>query len=107
MEMPKEETVFGVDINREKDIVRLNDQLYKYKKQLEELNLRAINYKFQLVEFQLFINKSNLELFKKQLRVIKSAIHVSEADVLLAEEDLSKEQRVYFTHKDSFRQQIE
>ena len=106
LELPKEEGS-SIDTAREKEIIRLNEQLYKYKKQLEELNLRAITYNAQLLEFQLFINKSFLELFKKQLRVIKSAIHVSEADVLLAEEDLAKEQRNYFAQKDIVRQQLE
>ena len=35
--------------------------------------------------------------------MVKSAIHVSEADVTLAEEDLAKEQKTYFSHKDSLR----
>src|SRR5581483_8818538 len=91
-ELPKDDGLFGSDSQKEKEILRLNEQLYKYKKQLEELSLRDARYKSLLIEFQLFINKSHLELFKKQLRIIKSAIHVSEADVLLAEEDLAKEQ---------------
>lgn len=106
-ELSKEDNSFGAELFKEKEIIRLTDQLFKYKKQHEELNLRAMNYKAQLLDFQLFINKSHLELFKKQLRVIKSAIHVSEADVLLAEEDLAKEQRSYFSHKDTLRQQLE
>ncbi len=106
-EHTKEEDIFGSDTMQEKDIIRLVEQLYKYKRQLEELNVKVITYKGRLVEFQIFLNKSHLELFKKQLRAIKSAIQVSEADVVLAEEDLAKEQHGYFAHKDALRLQLE
>jgi len=87
----------------EKEIIKIEDHLYKYKKQLADLRLKEITYQIKSMEFQLFLAKSHLDLFKKQLRIVKSAIHVSEADVTLAEEDLAKEQKVYFSHKDSLR----
>jgi small-conductance mechanosensitive channel len=104
-ELSKEDSVLTADSVREKEIFKFEEQLYKYKKQLEELKLKEIHYKTSLIEFQLFIAKANLELFKKQLRMIRSSIHVNEADVLMAEEDLAKEQRTYFTQKDHLRQQ--
>jgi small-conductance mechanosensitive channel len=100
-------TVFNEDYEREKEIIKLEDHLYKYKKQLTDIRLKEINYHIKLVEFQLFLAKSYLDLFKKQLRIVKSAIHVSEADVSLAEEDLAKEQKTYFSHKDALRQDRE
>jgi small-conductance mechanosensitive channel len=94
---------FITNIEQEKEIIRLEDHLYKYKKQLADLRLKAIGYQMDAVEFQLFMAKSHLDLFKKQLRIVKSAIHVSEADLTLAEEDLAKEQKTYFSHKDALR----
>jgi len=93
--------------NYEKDLFKIEEQFYKYKKQLEEIRLKEINHKSLLVEFQLFTIKAQLDLLKKQLRTTKSAIHVSESDVLLAEEELTKDQRAYFTQKDLLRQQHE
>jgi small-conductance mechanosensitive channel len=107
IEMAGAESPFGTDIERDKELFKLEDRIYKYKKQLAEVRLREIGYKVLLVEFQHFIAKAHLDLFKKQLRIIKSAIHVSEADVALAEEDLAKEQKAYFTQKDLLRQQRE
>lgn len=96
-------SAFGADYEREKEVIRLEDHLYKYKKQLTDMRFKEINYQIKSLEFQLFMAKSYLDLFKKQLRIVKSAIHVSEADVALAEEDLAKEQKIYFSHKDSLR----
>lgn len=96
-------SALGGDLDREKEIIKLEDNLYKYKKQLADIRFKEVNYQIKLLEFQLFIAKSHLDLFKKQLRIVKSAIHVSEADVTLAEEDLSREQKTYFSHKDSLR----
>lgn len=88
---------------QEKEIIKLEDHLYKYKKQLADMRFQEITYQLKSVNFQLFIAKSHLDLFKKQLRMVKSAIHVSEADVTLAEENLAKEQKIYFSHKDALR----
>jgi small-conductance mechanosensitive channel len=95
--------VLGSDSEHEREILKLEDHLYKYKKQLADIRFKEINYQMKSVELQLFMAKSYLDLFKKQLRIVKSAIHVSEADVSLAEEDLAKEQKIYFTHKDTLR----
>ncbi|HSC25522.1 MAG TPA: mechanosensitive ion channel domain-containing protein [Candidatus Babeliales bacterium] len=91
----------------EKEIIKIEDHFYKYKKQLADLRLKEITYQIKLIENQLFLAKSYFDLFKKQLRIVKSAIHVSEADVTLAEEDLAKEQKLYFTHKDTLRNERE
>ena len=100
-------SVLGAHFEQEKEVARLEDLLYKYKKQLADMKLKLITYQIKTIEFQLFLAKSYLDLFKKQLRVVKSAIHVSEADITLAEEDLAKEQKTYFSQKDSFRQDRE
>jgi small-conductance mechanosensitive channel len=93
----------GENSEQEKEIMHLEDHLYTYKKQLADIRLKEITIQMKSMEFQLFMAKSYLDLFKKQLRTIKSAIHVSEADITLAEEDLAKEQKAYFSHKDSLR----
>jgi len=98
---------YNATIDQEKELIKLEDHLYKYKKQLADLRLKAINYQMNSVEFQLFMAKSHLDLFKKQLRIVKLAIHVSEADITLAEEDLAKEQKIYFSHKDTLRHERE
>lgn len=91
------------DSEHEKEIIRLEDHLYKYKKQLADIRLKEITNQIKSVETQLFLAKAHLDLLKKQFRIVKSAIHVSEADVTLSEEDLAKEQKLYFSHKDSLR----
>ncbi len=91
----------------DREIIRLEDHLYKYKKQLADERFKEITYQLKLIELQLFITRSHLDLFKKQLKIVKSAIHVSEVDVTRAEEDLSKEQKNYFAHKDASRQERE
>ncbi len=91
------------DTEHEKEIIKLEDHLYKYKKQLADIRFKEINYRIKSLELQLFLAKSYLDLFKKQLRIVKSAIHVSEADLALAEEELAREQKTYFSHKDSLR----
>jgi len=96
-------SALGGDSEHEKEIIKLEDHLYKYKKQLADMRLKEITYQMKSIEFQLFLARAHLDLFKKQLRVVKSAIHVSEADVTLAEEELAKEQKIYFSHKDSLR----
>ena len=101
------EPTFAVDIERDKDLFKLEDRVYKYKIQLNKIKLREIRYKILSIEFQLFLTKGQLDVFKKHLRIIKSAIHVSEADIALAEEDLTKEQKAYFSSKESFQQQRE
>ena len=98
---------FIANIEQEKELIRLEDYLYKYKKQLADLRFKAISYQMSAVEFKLFMAKSHLDLFKKQLRIVKSAIHVSEADLTIAEEELAKEQKIYFSHKDAFRHERE
>lgn len=88
---------------QEKEIIKIEDHLYKYKRQLADIRLKEINYQIKAIELQLFMARAHLDLFKKQLRIVKSAIHVSEADIILSEEELAKEQKVYFSHKDSLR----
>ena len=95
--------LLGSESEQEKEIIKIEDLLYKYKKRLADLRLKEITYQMKSVELQLFLAKAHLDLFKKQLRIVKSAIHVSEADITLAEEDLAKEQKNYFSHKDSLR----
>lgn len=92
---------------QEKEIIKIEDNLYKYKKQLADMRFKEITYQLKSVDFQLFIARMHLDLFKKQLRIVKSAIHVSEADVTLAEEELAKEQKIYFSHKDALRHERE
>jgi small-conductance mechanosensitive channel len=92
---------------QEKDTTKIEDHLYKYKKQLADARLKEIIYRIKGIDVQLFLAKSHLDLFKKQLRTVKSAIHVSEADIILAEEELAKEQKTYFSHKDGLRQERE
>ncbi len=94
-------TILGNQSEHEKKTIILEDHLYKYKKQLIDERFKEIIYQTKAIEFRLFIAKSYLDLFKKQLRIVKSAIHVSEADITLAEEDLAKEQKNYFSHKDT------
>ncbi len=91
----------------EKEIIKLEDHLYKYKKQLADIRFKESSNRLKLLDLQLFIAKSHLDLFKKQLRIVKSAIHVSEADITFTEEELAKEQKIYFSHKDSLRQDRE
>lgn len=92
---------------QEKETIKTENRLSKYKKQLALARRQEIVYQMKLTELQLFTAKSHLDLFKKQLRTVKSAIHVSEADVTLAEEDLAKEQKNYFSHKDALRHERE
>lgn len=96
----------GID-EHEKEIIKLEDHLYKYKKQLADIQLKEVTDKIRLLDLQLFIAKSHLDLFKKQLRVVKSAIHVSEVDITFTEEELAKDQKIYFSLKDSLRHKRE
>ena len=91
----------------EKEIIKLEDSLYKYKKQLADVRFKEIINRLKLLDLQIFIAKSHLDLFKKQLRIVKSAIHVSEADITFTEEEFAKEQKTYFSHKDTLRQERE
>jgi small-conductance mechanosensitive channel len=91
----------------EKEIIKLEDHLYKYKKQLADIRFKEVINRIKLLDLQLFIAKAHLDLFKKQLRIVKSAIHVSEADITFTEEELAKEQKTYFSQKDSLRQERE
>lgn len=99
--------ILGSESEQEKEVIKIEDQLYKYKKQLAEIRFKEIIYQIQAVELQLFMAKAHLDIFKKQLRIVKSAIHVSEADVTLADEELAKEQKIYFSHKNSLRDKRE
>lgn len=99
--------LLGSESEQEKEIVKIEDHLSKYKKQLADIRFKEINLQMKSAELQLFTTKAHLDLFRKQLRIVKSAIHVSEADVTLAEEDLAKEQKTYFSHKDALRHERE
>ena len=55
---------FIANVEQEKELIKLEDYLYKYKKQLIDLRFKAISYQMRAVEFQLFMARSHLDLFK-------------------------------------------
>ena len=102
-----EDIGFGMNIQQEQELLQLKEQLYKYRKTLDDIRLKEIKHSISFIGLQLFVAKAHLDMFKEHLRIIKPAIRVSEADVTLAKEELAKERQKYFSRKDVFRQRRE
>jgi len=105
--IPVENFGFGMDIQQEADLLEFEEQLYKFKKILNELQLKEVIYKISFIELQLFTAKAQLDMLKDHLRAIKPSIRVSEADVTFAKDELIKEQQEYFSRKEIIRQKRE
>jgi len=105
--IPAEGFGFGMDIQQEAGLLELEEQVYKFKKILNELQLKEVTYKISFVELQLFIAKAQIDMLKDHLRTIKPSIRVSEADVAFAKDELIKEQQEYFSRKEVIRQERE
>jgi len=102
--IPVENFGFGMDVQQETDLLELEEQLYKLKETLNEIELKEVTYRISFVELQLFIAKAQLDMLKDHLRAIKPSIRVSEADVSFAKDELIKEQQEYFSRKETIRQ---
>lgn len=105
VELTMDDSYFINNSEQEKKTLELEMKTCKYKKNLDALKLEEIGYRINLSELKLFIAKTQLDLFKKQLQTIRPSLHVSEADVTIAEDELTKEQYAYFARKDTLNQQ--
>ncbi|MGB8366913.1 MAG: hypothetical protein WCD44_01000, partial [Candidatus Babeliales bacterium] len=105
--LPIENFGFGMDVQQETDLLELEEQLFKLKNELNEVQFKEVIYKISFVELQLFIAKVQLDMLKDHLRAIKPSIRVSEADVAFAKDELIKEQQSYFSQKEKIRQERE
>ncbi len=105
--IPVENFGFGMDVQQETDLLELEEQLYRLKETLNEIQLKEVTYRISFVELQLFIAKAQLDMLKDHLRAIKPSIRVSEADVVFAKDELIKEQQEYFSRKEMIRQERE
>ncbi len=105
--IPVETFGFVMDVQQETDLLELEEQLYKLKETLNEIELKEVTYRISFVELQLFIAKAQLDMLKDHLRAIKPSIRVSEADVAFAKDEFIKKQNEHFSRKETIRQERE
>lgn len=88
---------------QEKELISLEERLYRNKKELYELRLLESKYAIDLIQMQLFIERAHQDLLKSHLRQVKSSIRVNEIDVLHAKELLSTQKKEYFARKQQYQ----
>lgn len=96
-----------VPLEYRQDIVILEEQLYRYRKEQEELRLKEIEIKASFIAMQVFIGRSRLEILQSYLKKTKPRIRVSELDLADDREMLSKEKKKYFIEKEQFRHTLD
>jgi small-conductance mechanosensitive channel len=101
------EDFFGFDIQQKGELLRLETQLYHYKKQLDELRLQEIEYKISFIKTKIFISKLRLDKLRNVFRHIKPLVKVREAEVLAAKAEFAKKKQSSFLIKEGYRQEIE
>lgn len=99
--------LFGFDIQKRADLLKLEEALYKDKIELEKIRLQSIEYKISFTKFRLFIAKTQQEMLKDMLRRVKSLIYISEADVSYARDELIKKKQKLFADKEVYSKEIE
>jgi small-conductance mechanosensitive channel len=94
------------DVQKNVELLELEDQLFTHKKLLSELQIRESKLRIDYVGAQLFIASSKYELLKDYLRRIKPSVRVSEADIAYAKEEFDKWKRDFYSKKEGYRKEI-
>lgn len=101
------EDFFGFDIQQKSELLRLEAQLYEYKKKLDALRVQEIEYKISFIRSKIFVAKIKLDALRTAFRHIKPLIKIREADVLAAKAEFAKRKQASFSPKENYRQEIE
>jgi small-conductance mechanosensitive channel len=101
------EDFFGFDVQQKSELLRLEAQLYEYKKKLDELRVQEIEYKISFIKSKVFIAKIKLDALRAAFRRIKPLIKIREAEVLAAKAEFAKKKQASFLLKENYRQEIE
>lgn len=102
---PKGSLVF--DAQQRDELWNIEEQLFKDKKQLDELRVQEFDYKVDLLRTKQFIARLRLDVLKEVVRQIKSSIRISEADVAFARDEVAKKKQQAFVVKNRYRQEID
>ena len=81
---------FGLSVRQKGEIVTLEEKIYKDKIVLEEMRLRDIENKRARISMDINIGKAKLHILENILSKEKSSIKVTELDIFVARDDLSK-----------------
>lgn len=96
-----------IDPQQQRVLFALEEQLYTDKKERDLLRLKEIDYKKVLIAAKIFTHELQLEALKDILTQVKPAIKVSEADLILAQEEVAKKKRDLLTQKEAYRKESE
>jgi small-conductance mechanosensitive channel len=88
---------------QEKELLALEEPLFKYKKELYELRMQESKTILDLIQLRLFYEKAHLDLVRQHVRAVKSAIRVTEPDVSAAKEQLTEQKKAYFIRKQQYQ----
>lgn len=103
----KSKTSLIFDAQQRDELWNLEEQLFRYKKQLDELRIQEFEYKIELLKTKQFIARLRRDVLKEVVRQIKSSIRISEADVAFAKDELAKKKQQAFVVKNRYRQEID
>lgn len=103
----KKNTVGIYDPKQLLDLINLEERLFTYKKSLDELQVSELEHTLSMYGMQSFMAKTQLSLLKEYINRTKSFIRVSQADVVYAQEELSKKKQQYYALREEYRQELE
>lgn len=97
----------GLTAKQKADIDSLKELVFVDRRALEAMRITEAVDKFTLIKTKSFTVRQQLDLLRAILRTIKPLTKISEADVVMALEELDKKKQQSFTVKEEYRQQIE
>lgn len=95
------------EVQQALELLSLEEQLYEQRKSLAELKVKLSSLARGFVEMQLFVARGRLNVLKEYVRRIKPSVRVSDADIIQAQEELSKKKQVYFSTKELHSKELE
>lgn len=98
---------FSLDGKQKTELVRLEEKLYKDKKELAELQLKEIEHSLETIKMKIFIAKLQFDLIKETQRRIKASIRISEAEVNYAKDEHAKREQAFYIKQKEYDQEIE
>lgn len=96
-----------LDAQQRAELWKLEEKLFQRKQQLDALRLQEFTHKIELTKLKRFIAQLRRDATKEVLAKIKLSINISEADVALARDELSKKQQQAFVDHERYTQIVD
>jgi len=98
------EEYFVFDKNQKLELLTQEEELYRYKNQLDQFKLKEVQYKRDLLENKKLIAGLKLNILKKAVKDIKPTIKITEADIVKDRATIESEKGKAFLEQQRFRQ---